>query len=84
MSAGRHWHRRYDRPLRCCPGSRAQHTRFNGKIDVLGNVAGRFGKFERVQFRSDHPDNLTVSIEQRAAAVAGLNGSADLQVPGIV
>jgi hypothetical protein len=62
----------------------SQSARFDREIYVLGYVAGRFDKFQCVQFCRNHSDNLATIVQERAPAVTRLNRGTDLQIASIV
>jgi hypothetical protein len=61
-----------------------QGARLDRKIDVLGDAACRSDDLQRIQFCGNHADHVTAGRQKRPAAIAGLNGGADLQESRVV
>jgi hypothetical protein len=50
----------------------------------MSDVFSRFGKFQCVQFSGYHSDYFVASVEERSAAIARLDGNADLEIASVV
>jgi len=61
-----------------------RHLGLQGKIDILRNVSRERCDQCGVKLRGDDSNQMTARVEQRSAAVSGLDGSADLKITRVV